>query len=104
MADPTRVDSVFKARALQREAARTLMASLFADLKDSVRAQVRSTLERSGSLLYVVSHMLDAARMEIEDMWYRGDVGIADERRMLGDLEEAVAAVASQLEGGGVGL
>src|SRR4030081_2190838 len=83
-------DSVFTARAKQRKEARELMGALLAGGDDRPRAIVGEAMRRSGSLLYVVSHLLDTARHEVEDMWYRGDIAMVDQRRMMGSLEAMV--------------
>lgn len=98
MADTARTASVSRARALQREAATELMAALTNGFYERVRGQVRLTYKRFGSLQYVATYLLDAARLEIEDMWYRGDVGMVDEHQMLGHLEVAVSEVATEIQ------
>jgi len=88
---------VFKARALQREITNELITAMLTGLPARVRSVVRQTLDRSGSLFYVATSLLDGARVEIEDMWYRGDLSMIDERRMLGQLEEAISQVAGEV-------
>jgi PAS domain-containing protein len=85
------------ARARRREEAKELMSAMLTGLHQRVRSVVERSVERSGSLQYVVSHLLDTARQETEDMWYRGDLGMLDERRMLGQLEAVVSEVARDL-------
>ena len=92
-------DSVFTARAKQRKEARELMGALLAGVDDRTRAVVREAMRRSGSLLYVVSHLLDTARHEVEDMWYRGDIAMVDQRRMMGSLEAMVRDASSEAGG-----
>src|ERR1700716_1413027 len=92
-------DSVFPARAKQPKEARELTAALLAGGADRTRPVVREAMRRSGSLLYVVSHLLDTARHEVEDMWYRGDIAMVDQRRMMGSLE-AMGRDASSETGG----
>lgn len=91
------VASIFTARARLRQESRDLMAALVAGLEPRMRGVVAETLERSGSFLYVVSHLIDTARQDVEDMWYRGELGMLDEQRMLGRMQSAVAAVARQI-------
>ena len=73
------------------------MTALKADSLDRVRALVSAAYERSHSLLYVVSHLVDTARAEVEDMWYRGELGVVEEHQMLRQLEVIVADFAHQL-------
>lgn len=89
--------SIFTARARLRQESRELMTALVAGAEPRMRSVVAETLERSGSLLYVVSHLVDTARQDVEDMWYRGELGLLDEQRMLGRLQAAVAAVARDI-------
>ncbi len=92
--DGSRGTSVFIARARLRQETHELMDALLAGFEPRVRAVVAQTLSRSRSLLYVVSRLVDTARQEVEDMWYRGDLGIVEEQRMLSQLQAAVALVA----------
>ena len=91
--------SVVSARAQQRKEARELMTAMLTGFSDHVRSLVADALGRHGSLLYVVSQLVDTARREIEEMWYRGDLGVVDEQRMLRELEEIVADLAHDLPG-----
>jgi PAS domain-containing protein len=88
---------IVSARAQERQEARDLMTAMLARADDQVRGLVRDALGRSGSLLYVVSHLVDTARQEVEDMWYRGDIGVVAEGRILRQLEVAVAEVATEI-------
>jgi PAS domain-containing protein len=72
------------------------MAALLGGGEDRVRALVRDVFHRSGSLLYVVSHLVDSSRQEVEDMWYRGDIGIVDQKRLMDRLEAVVQDVAKE--------
>jgi DNA-binding transcriptional MerR regulator len=88
--------SVFTARTVRREEARELMNALLTGFTERVRAVIGRTLQRSDSLLFVVSDLVDSTRQEIEDMWYRGELGIMDERRILGQLDEVVSEAAQE--------
>jgi PAS domain-containing protein len=91
--------SVVSARAQQRQEARELLTAMLAGFSDHVRGLVGEAMVRSGSLVYVVSQLVDTARQEIEEMWYRGDLGVVDEHRMLRELEEVVGDLADQMPG-----
>ncbi len=86
--------SVFIARSRLRHETHELMAALLAGHENRVRGVISQALSRSDSLLYVVSRLVDTARQEIEDMWYRGALGLLDEQKMLARLYEAVSAAA----------
>ena len=73
------------------------MAAMSRGLSDQIEWIVRDALARSGSLVYVASQLVDAARQETEDMWYRGELGIIQQTRMIRELEKVVAAVAREL-------
>jgi PAS domain-containing protein len=73
------------------------MTALLAGPDDRVAALVRDALRQSGSLLYVVSHLVDSARREVEDMWYRGDIGIVDQNRLMDRLGAVVQDEARQV-------
>ena len=90
-----RDDTLFEARARQRREARELMSALLADATARVSVVVGEALRRSGSLLYVVSNLVDSARHEVEDMWYRGEIGIVDQQRLMHQLETAVRGAAT---------
>jgi PAS domain S-box-containing protein len=92
--------SVVSARSEQRREARELMDAMLAGFDDRVRSVVREALRRSGSFISVVSQLVDSARVEIENMWYRGDLGVADEHRMLRELEAIVGEIALEMPGG----
>jgi PAS domain-containing protein len=68
-----------------------------AGLTPRIDAIVRQALDRSGSLLYVVSQLVDAARQEVEEMWYRGELGINQQRRMLRELDRVIATLALEV-------
>ena len=90
-------DTIFEARARQRRQARAMMTALLAGPDDRIVSLVRDALHQSGSLLYVVSHLVDSARQEVEDMWYRGDIGIVDQKRLMDHLEAVVQDEARQV-------
>lgn len=92
--------SVVSARAEQRREAQELIDAMLAGFRDRVRTVVRKALQRSGSFIDVVSQLVDSARMEIEDMWYRGDLGVVDEHRMLRELEEIAGDIAMEMPPG----
>jgi DNA-binding transcriptional MerR regulator len=77
-------------RSRQREEARELMTALKTGSADRVRGLVREALRQSDSVVYTVSQFVDTARQEFEDMWYRGDLSVVDEDRMLHELEQIV--------------
>jgi len=89
--------SVVSDRAQQRREARDLLTALKAGSTDRVRSLVSTTFERSGSLLYVVSHLVDTARAEVEDMWFRGELGFVEVRQMMRQLEVTVSDFAQRL-------
>lgn len=70
------------------------MAAMSHGLSDQIEWIVRDSLSRSGSLSIVASQLVDAARQETEDMWYRGELGIVQQRRMVNELEKVVAGIA----------
>src|SRR6516165_3561205 len=88
---------VFTARARRQQELSRLMAAMSHGLSDQIEWIVRDSLARSGSLSFVASQLIDAARQETEDMWYRGELGIIQQRRMVLELEKVVAAVAGEL-------
>jgi PAS domain-containing protein len=92
--------NVVSARAQQRREASELMNAMLAGLSDRVPGVVRKALQRSGSFIDVISQLIDTARMEIEDMWYRGDIGVADEHRMLRELDKVAGDIATEMPGG----
>ena len=92
--------NVVSARAQQRRETSELMNAMLAGLSDRVPGVVRTALQRSGSFIDVISQLIDTARMEIEDMWYRGDIGVADEHRMLRELDEVAGDIATEIPGG----
>jgi PAS domain-containing protein len=73
-----------------RQEVREFMTALLAGSGAVVRQHVAEAFRRSGSLLYVMTHLVDAARLEVEDMWYRGQLSVIDEQRMLGQLDAVV--------------
>ena len=83
-------ETVFSARAKQRQDAKDVMTALRDASFDHVHAIVRGVLLESGSVLHVVSSLVDTTRSEIEDKWYRGELGLFDERTMMNALESAV--------------
>jgi PAS domain-containing protein len=95
-----REETIFAARAKQRQDAKELMAALRENSGERVKTIVRDALDQSGSVLHVVSNLLDTTRSEIEDKWYRGELGMHDERLMMSTLEAAVCdeAVGSKSE------
>lgn len=88
---------VFAARAFLRQEAAELMGALLTGNDERVRRVVQQSFARSGSLLYVMSHLVDTARQELEDMWYRGDLGMVDEHRKLAQLEDVVGEIAAEV-------
>jgi hypothetical protein len=90
-------NTIFEARARQRRQARAMMTALLSGPEDRITSLVRDALHQSGSLLYVVSHLVDSARQEVEDMWYRGDIGIVDQKRLMDHLEAVVQDEARQV-------
>jgi PAS domain S-box-containing protein len=89
--------SVVSARAQQRYEARELMRAMFDGFNDRVRGVVRAALQRSGSFIEVISQLVDTSRAEIEDMWYRGDLSVVDEHRMLRELDEIARDLAREM-------
>ena len=88
---------VFTARARRQQELSRLMAAMSHGLSDQIEWIVRDSLARSGSLSFVASQLIDAARQETEDMWYRGELGIIQQRRMVLELEKVVASVAGEM-------
>jgi PAS domain-containing protein len=91
---------VVSARAQQRHEARELMNAMLAGFSDRVRGVIRDALQRSGSFIDVISQLVDTARVEIEEMWYRGDLGVVDEHRMLRQLDEIAGDLATEVPRG----
>jgi transposase-like protein len=92
--------SVVSARAQQRYEAQELMNAMLGGFSDRVSGVARKALQRSGSFIDVVSQLIDTARIEIDDMWYRGDLGVVDEHRMLRQLDEIACNLAMELPQG----
>ena len=88
---------VFTARARRQQELNRLMDAMSRGLTDQIEWIVRDALATSGSMVYVVSHLVDAARQETEDMWYRGELGIVQQTRMVHELEKVVADIASEM-------
>jgi PAS domain S-box-containing protein len=89
---PTRVSR----RMLERHDTRALIQAMLAGSESGLRDQVSAAYKRSGSVIYVMTHLVDAARLELQDMWYRGEIGVVDERRMLRRLESVVVDICGQ--------
>jgi PAS domain-containing protein len=92
--------SVVSARAQQRYEAQELLNAMLGGFSDRVSGVARKALQRSGSFIDVVSQLIDTARIEIDDMWYRGDLGVVDEHRMLRQLDEIACNLAMELPQG----
>jgi PAS domain-containing protein len=88
---------VFTARARRQQELNRLMAAMSRGLSDQIEWIVRDALATSGSLVYVASQLVDAARQETEDMWYRGELGIVQQTRMVRELEKVVAEIAAEM-------
>ena len=80
-----------------RELARSFLAALLSDFDAGIRERVREAFQRSGSLLYVMSRLVDTARIEVQDMWYRGELSVLDELRMMRHLELVVLELSRDL-------
>jgi PAS domain-containing protein len=76
--------------------AQELMSAIRGGFSDRIRSVIRTALQRSGSFIDVVSQLVDTTRVEIEDMWYRGDLGVVDEHRILRELDEIAGDLATE--------
>lgn len=76
---------------------REFMGALLAGSESRIRQHVAEAFARSGSLLYVMTHLVDTACLEVQDMWYRGELSVLDERRMLSQLDAIVLEMSKGL-------
>ena len=84
-------------RGEMRQEVREFMSALLGGVESQIKEHVANAFVRSGSLLYVMTHLVDAACLEIQDMWYRGELSVVDEHRMLRQLDAIVLELSKGL-------
>lgn len=61
--------------------------------KAKVAAYVEEVFSQTGSRLVLFADLIHPAQYEIGDLWYRGEIGIADEHRATAIVEEVTQAL-----------
>ncbi len=70
-----------------------LVAALVGGDEDRALAIARDTLRAVRSRTAVFADLIQPAQYEIGDLWYRGEIGIADEHRATAIVEEVTSAL-----------
>ncbi|MDQ6709591.1 MAG: cobalamin B12-binding domain-containing protein [Candidatus Dormibacteraeota bacterium] len=61
--------------------------------KSAAAAFIRDIFEATGSRVALFADVIHPAQYEIGDLWYRGEIGIADEHRATAIVEEVTSAL-----------